>query len=171
MPGSFWNCSIRRISGSGSDKWSIPNSQRPTPKNVTRNRDWELEVGSWELCRAHRLQARNLQTAEHSRHRLSELLVHLPVRVVDGGDEQVLQHLDIVFGHDFRVDLYRLQLLGAVDDDCHHAAAGRRFDTQVGHLLLQTLLHLLRLLHHVRNVHWSISSTSRISAGNTSSTA
>src|SRR6185312_3157675 len=58
-------------------------------------------------------------------------------------------------------------LLGAVDGDGHHAAAGVALDAQFGHLPLQPLLHLLRLLHHLLNVH--ISSTSRISAGKTSS--
>ena len=32
-------------------------------------------------------------------------------------------------------------------------AAGRRLDPQLGHLLLQALLHLLRLLHHLLDVH------------------
>src|SRR6185295_6614295 len=38
---------------------------------------------------------------------------------------------------------------------------------KLGHLPLQALLHLLRLLHHLLNIH--ISSTSRISAAKTSS--
>src|SRR5439155_5170226 len=70
----------------------------------------------------------------------------------------------------FGIDLHRLHLLRAVDDDGHHAAARVAFDAQFGHLPLQALLHLLRLLHHLLHlldVH--ISSTSRISAGNTSS--
>ncbi len=64
------------------------------------------------------------------------------------------------------------ELLGAVERDRHHAAAGGGFDRERGHLLLQALLHLLRLLHHLLNllgIH--ISSTSRISAGKTSSIA
>ena len=43
--------------------------------------------------------------------------------------------------------------LGAVDDDGDHAAAGVALDLQLGHLLLQALLHLLRLLHHLLDVH------------------
>src|SRR5262249_53860005 len=69
-----------------------------------------------------------------------------------------------------------LHLLRAIDDDGHHASAGIALDAQFGHLFLQPLLHLLRLLHHLLNVHSltranlaHISSTSRISAGNTSS--
>src|SRR6185503_9037206 len=76
-------------------------------------------------------------------------------------------------------------------DDGDHAAAGGRLDAELRHLLLQALLHLLRLLHHGLDVHnvitfrrvrvrlaceaprnpSYISSTSRISAGNTSSIA
>src|SRR4029079_4101725 len=83
--------------------------------------------------------------------------------------DQILEHADLLFRDDLRIDLHGLHLLGAVDDDGDHAAAGVAFDAQLGHLLLQVLLHLLRLLHHVLDVH--ISSTSRISAGNTSSIA
>ena len=43
--------------------------------------------------------------------------------------------------------------LRAVDDDRDHAAAGVAFDPELGHLLLQALLHLLRLLHHLLNIH------------------
>ena len=55
-------------------------------------------------------------------------LVGLAVGVVDGREDQVLQHLDVVFRHRLGIDLDRLQLLGAVDDDRHHAAAGGRLD-------------------------------------------
>src|SRR5205807_6775270 len=93
----------------------------------------------------------------------------LPMRVVQGCDDQILQHLDIFSGDDLGIDLQRLHLLGAVDDNGDHAAAGVALDAQIGHLLLQALLHLLRLLHHLLDVH--ISSTSRISAGKTSRSA
>ena len=94
------------------------------------------------------------------------------MRVVERRDYQILQHDDVVFRDDLGIDLQRLDLLGAVDDDGHHAAAGIPLDPQFGHLLLQALLHLLRLLHHLLHlldVH--ISSTSRISAGKTSNIA
>ena len=97
--------------------------------------------------------AGDLQPAHHALHLLTELLVDLPVRVVDRRDDQVLQHLHVVFRDDFGIDLDRLQLLVAADDDGHHAAAGGRLDAQLGHLLLQALLHLLRLLHHGLDVH------------------
>src|SRR5439155_20811011 len=88
------------------------------------------------------------------------------------GADQILQPTDVVFRHDLRVDFDRLHQLGAVDDDGDHPAAGVALDAQLGHLLLQALLHLLRLLHHLLHlldVH--ISSTSRISAGKTSNIA
>src|ERR671920_394746 len=68
-------------------------------------------------------------------------------------------------------DFERLNLLRAIDDDRHHPAASIPFDLQFGHLLLHAVLHLLRLLHHLLDIHAHISSTSRISAGNTSSSA
>ncbi len=57
--------------------------------------------------------------------------------------------LDDAFG----IDLHALHLLLAVHDDGHHAAAGGRLDAQIVHLLLQALLHLLRLFHHLLDVH------------------
>src|SRR5688572_27068661 len=48
-----------------------------------------------------------------------------------------------------------------------HAAAGGGLHRQFGHLLLQALLHLLRLLHHVLDVHRSsivVFSTGKISS-------
>src|ERR1700682_5767746 len=108
------------------------------------------------------------------------------MRIVDRGHDQILQHLDVLFRDDFRIDLQRLHLLGAIDDNGDHAAAGVAFDLELGHLLLQAGLHLLRLLPHLLNVYRlslsirtmpgclvpiHISSTSRISAGKTSSSA
>ena len=80
-------------------------------------------------------------------------LVRLALRIVDGRQNQVLQHLHVVFRHGFGIDLQRLDLLGAIHHHGHHAAARGRLDAQFGHLLLQALLHLLRLLHHLLNVH------------------
>ena len=56
------------------------------------------------------------EPADHAAHLLLQLVVHLALRVVDRGDDQVLQHLDVVLRHDLGIDLDRLQLLGAVDD-------------------------------------------------------
>ena len=70
----------------------------------------------------------NLQSAHHAAHLLLNLLVGFAVRVVDGGDDQVLQHLDVVFRDHLGIDLERLHLLRAVDDDGDHAAAGVALD-------------------------------------------
>src|SRR5262245_21755720 len=104
---------------------------------------------------------------QHLAHLLRHPLVCLALRVVDRGDDQVLQHLDVVARHDLGIDLERLNLLGAVDHDGHHAAAGVALDAQLGGLLLQPLLRLLRLLHDLLDIHSF--STSRISAGKISS--
>src|SRR6202022_3047407 len=109
------------------------------------------------------------QTPQQAGPLLGPLLVDLPVRVVDRSDDQVLQHLDLVFRHDLGIDLQRLNLLGAIDNDRDHAAAGGRFTLELGHLLLALILHLLSLLPHLLDIH--ISSPSRISAGKTSSSA
>src|SRR5688572_10938177 len=162
MPGSFWSCSTKRARGSGRD---TINSQFPMP--YSQSRIWRLGVGGWDLTATGVSQTGDLQTAHQAAHRLTELLVHLAAGVVDGGHDQILQHLHVVLGDDLGIDLDRLQLLGAVHGDGDHAAAGRGLDAQLGHLLLQALLHLLRLLHHGLDVH--ISSTSRISAGMISS--
>src|SRR5687767_11874114 len=81
---------------------------------------------------------------QHAAHLLLHLLVDLPVRVVDGREDQVLQHLDIVFRHRFGIDREALHALAAVHDNGDHAAAGRGFDARFGHLLREALLHLLR---------------------------
>ncbi len=49
-----------------------------------------------------------------------------------------------------------LQMLVAAHRHGDHAAAGRRLDAHVRHLLLKALLHLLRLLHHFLYVHRDI---------------
>src|SRR3954454_10964173 len=104
---------------------------------------------------------------QHSAHLARRLFVGLAMGVVQGGDDEILQHHDVLFRDDLGIDRDRLHLLRAVHADGDHAAARVAFDAGGRHVLLQALLHLLRLLHHVLDVH--ISSTSRISAGKTSS--
>src|SRR5688572_24553483 len=112
------------------------------------------------------------------------------MRIRQRGENEILEHLDVVFRHDLGIERDLLHLLVAVHDDGDHAAAGGGFDLRLAHLLLQALLHLLGLLHHLIDVHdrplvqttdlrpaettsggLYISSTSLISAGNTSSIA
>src|SRR5437764_1107742 len=68
------------------------------------------------------LESRYLEAAHHPAHRLRHLFIGLPMRVVDGRDDEILEHLDILFRDHLRVDLQRENLLGAVDNDGHHAA-------------------------------------------------
>jgi hypothetical protein len=81
------------------------------------------------------------------------------VRVVERGDDQVLQHADVILRHHFRIDGDLLEMFVAVDDHGDHAAAGGGLDGQLRHLALKTLLHLLRLLHHVLYSHRYLSSS------------
>ena len=69
-------------------------------------------------------------------------------RVVDGGGDQILEHL-LVVAHQRGVDLDPLDLVAAVHGDLHHAAAGLAGDLLLGQLLLgllHILLHFLGLL-------------------------
>ena len=92
-----------------------------------------LELIDEMLQRARQRHRVSLQTgqaeAAHDAADLAlQLLVDLAQRVVDGGDDQVLQHLDIVFRDDVRIDRQLLHVLVAVDDDGDHAAAGGALD-------------------------------------------
>ena len=98
-------------------------------------------------------ESRQVQPRHHAAHAALHLVVHLAVRVVDRGDDQVLQHADVVLRHDLGVERQLQQVLVAVDHHRDHAAAGGGLDADVGHLLLQALLHLLRLLHHRLDIH------------------
>src|SRR3990172_3451249 len=76
-------------------------------------------------------------------------------RLVDGGDDQVLQHLDVARIDDFRGKLDRFETLLAGDDDCDRATARRDFDRLVGQRVLRLghfVLQLLELRHQVGGV-------------------
>src|SRR5688572_11786948 len=103
MPGSFCSCSTRRANGSGKDTIK---TQSPKPKTQNPKREqsaWDLGFGIWVLPSAGTSEAGNLETAHQPAHRLTELLVHLAAGIVDRGHDQVLQHLDVVFGDDFGI--------------------------------------------------------------------
>src|SRR4051794_15094737 len=87
------------------------------------------------------------QAAELAHGRLLELQ-HLGGGVVEGGQHQVLEHLDVVGVDGVGTDGDRLELAGAVHGDLHRAAARRPLDHLFGRLGLagdQLLLHLLGL--------------------------
>ena len=73
--------------------------------------------------------------------------------IVDGSYNKVLQHLDVVTRDNFGIDLHRYNLFGPVHHNRDHATASTCLDPGLRHLLLQTLLHLLSLFHHLPNVH------------------
>src|SRR4030095_2933541 len=85
-------------------------------------------------------------------------LPRLAQRLVAGGQDEVLEHLHVVLGHDLGIDLDGDDLLLAIGFDGYHAAAGGRLDLALADLFLQRrhlLLQLLRFLHHVAEaLHW-----------------
>ena len=87
-------------------------------------------------------------------------LLRRAARLGDGGDHEVLEHLDVVGIDGAGIDLDRLQVAVAGDGGGDHAAAGG-----AGHLgrrdlglrLLHRGLHLLHLPQHLLLVHDSSS--------------
>src|SRR4029078_130740 len=72
-----------------------------------------------------------------------------------GGDDQVLQRLDIGRLDDLRVDRHRHHFTAALHSDLHQAAAGLTVNLGIGQRFLrlhQLLLHLLRLREESRHV-------------------
>src|ERR687898_1166088 len=75
--------------------------------------------------------------------------------LVDGGGDQVAEHLDVVGVERVGVDRDRLHRLVTLDPGRDHAAAGRPLDDLLGQLGLGVLhlpLHLLQLLEHLVGV-------------------
>src|SRR5215211_7889671 len=86
---------------------------------------------------------------------LSGQVLGLAQALVDGGGDQVAEHLDVVGVERVRVDRHRLHRLVALDPGRDHAAAGRPLDDLLGQLGLGVLhlpLHLLQLLEHLVGV-------------------
>src|SRR5262245_1493779 len=97
MPGRRWNGAVHSAWGSVLDKTSRP-PVLPEP---------------W-----------NLHSAHHALHLARQRFVDFAMRVVDRRHHEILQHLDVVFRHGFRIDLDRAHRLVAVHGDRDHAAAG-----------------------------------------------
>src|SRR4029078_9220245 len=87
-------------------------------------------------------------------------------RLVDRREDQVLEHLRVVWVDRLRVDLDLADLAVARRGDGDHPAAGARLDGLVLELFLRLLhlaLHLLDLLQHLVHVEAHSSLTSRAS--------
>ena len=83
------------------------------------------------------------------------LIVAALERAVDRSEDKILKHIDVFRVNDLRLDLDALKLTGAEDDGLDRTAAGRELESRGLQLLLhlqEVLLHLLRLLHHVKLV-------------------
>src|SRR5216684_374814 len=98
-------------------------------------------------------QSRNLHPAGHCADGACHLLIDLARRFVHGGNDQILQHLDVIGVDGFLVDGDGQQLLGAVHRRLDHPASGASLDAQRRHALLHLLLHLLHLLHQLLRIH------------------
>src|SRR5947208_1651834 len=107
MPGSFLSCSISSVSGSGRDKF------RSDCRLQTADCQVRLQIVDWHaprgyqhgqrtllietsilqsaICLLQSKESRYLEASHHTAHGAPELFVHLPVGVVDGRDDQILQ--------------------------------------------------------------------------------
>src|SRR3954466_14355537 len=95
------------------------------------------------------------ETAGERAHRARGELVGRPLGITDGGDDEVLQRLDVVRVHRRGGDRHRDEITAAGHRRRDQVAAGRAGDLALGELLLggdQLLLHLLRLLQQLRHV-------------------
>src|ERR1043166_6179844 len=99
-------------------------------------------------------QSRDLHPAGHGAEGRLHLFVDLARRFVDRGDDEVVQHLDVVRIDRFLVDRHGEELLRAVHGRLHHPAARAPLDAQLGHPLRHLRLHLLHLLHELFGVHF-----------------
>src|SRR2546427_1084040 len=96
------------------------------------------------------------QISQPRRQHCSQLAFHrfvaLAVGFVNGREDHVLKHFDIVLFHNFGIYLERDDLVISFHGDVHHTAAGRSIHAQLFHLARHFLLHLLGLFHHPLNV-------------------
>ena len=114
-------------------------------------------------------QAAEVEAAERRRAHACCSSRDLADGVVQRGQHEVLQHLDVVGIDRRRVDRRpSWNSMAPVTHDLHHAAAGDALDHRVGRLLLggqQLLLHLWRLLEQRAHVEAASRRTARRRAG------
>src|SRR5215472_2264501 len=117
--------------------------------------------------------ARQLQATRELMHFLLGMSRDFSPRIVECGDDQILQHLDL-FGVDQRpIDFHLLKIALAVQRQLDSATAGDtdhldslELGLHLGHLLL----HRLRLLHQLAEI-FHVSSSSAVVSSNGSNTA
>src|SRR5262245_14907389 len=109
-------------------------------------------TGSISVAATTALEARDPESAGHGSHLLLGEASRGAERVVDGGHDQVLEHLDVRRVDGGRVDRDRDELLLAGHDGLHDAAAGGAVDLGVAQLALDALHLLLHLLGHALQV-------------------
>src|SRR5260221_1404973 len=110
---------------------------------------------------------RQLQPAGDLRHLLGDMRLDARLRLVEGGDDEVLEHLDLVGIEQRLVELPLAQIALAADRHLAQPAAGGtgHLDRLELRLHLGNLgLHLLRLLHHLPEILHATSSPSLISS-------
>ena len=107
------------------------------------------------------------QSAEHSTEAGLQDAVHLPDSFIDGGGDQVLQHLRITGFRNFRIDNDLEYVLPAIHLDTDAAASSGRLDHSVLHFLLQGLVLASRLRQQVLKVE-SAHESSNLKAGRSS---
>src|SRR3954470_5324981 len=156
---------------------SLPSSVTSRWTGGASKRARRLEAGQAQPAEP---AARAAEAARHVAHLARRELLGRAQRLVDGGQDGVLEHLDVLRVDRARVDGDRLDREFPRRDDLHHAPAGRGLDALVLEGLLRLhhlLLHLLDLLEHLLHVRlgrhqgvpWGSGSDSgRISASNSS---
>src|SRR5690606_33218842 len=98
----------------------------------------------------------DVEAAGHLGHLLRRQLPRLAQGLVDRRDHHILQHLDVVRIDGLGINADADDLLVAVGDCAHHAAASAGLHGLAPQLLLDPghlLLHLLHLFHHLGHVH------------------
>src|SRR5664280_3341211 len=124
MPGSLANASMRRATGS-------------------------ITADGMETDRLHPGQS---EATGHGGHLRFAELPGSSQGIVDRGDDEVLEHLDVRGIHRAGVDLDAQELLFAGHGGSHDAAAGRPFEDRGRQLLLDALHVLLHLERHLREI-------------------
>src|SRR3954452_10455838 len=166
MPGSLPSSVTRRWTG-GANKCQLPVLlRRGAARRAVHTRRRAAGAGAAagraepaeRVAQAEALERLHRIEAARPRRRLHRLLLQLDglaQRLVGRGQDEVLEHLDVLRIDGVGVDRQRLELEVAGHDDLDHAAAGRGLDLLLLERFLGLLLgghDLLGLLEHVLDV-------------------